>query len=153
MKTIKNLTLLLGLCAAVLLVAGCDKNNSTTPPDDLPPVTQKKELAGTWKCVLKHLDVAITLTIDPATDLVSVGKSPTEMSANDAYHQFRDGDLYFLQNDTLYLKKSDCNDCVHPSYAFEITRLSDDKMELDFLGPLIAYAFGTSNYLFNRIME
>ena len=153
MKTIKNLTLLLGLCAAVLLVAGCDKNNSTTPPDDLPPVTQKKELAGTWKCVIEHFDVAITLTIDPVTDLVSVSKSPKEKDVNDGYHQFRDGDLYFLQNDTLYLKKSECNDCIHPHYAFEITKLSEDEMKLDFLGPLIAYPPVISNYLFNRIME
>ena len=49
--TIKTFTLLASVCAALLLTTGCDKNeSSTTPPDDLPPITQKKDLTGTsWK--------------------------------------------------------------------------------------------------------
>jgi len=274
MKTIKNLALLMGLCAAVLLAVGCDKSESpTTPPNDLPPVTQKNELAGTkwklvgivdaetgkltglepkdckecytltfdedictgvtstnffmgvytansetssfemttegteigevydgylyvdilrsvqffslstnelrlyyndgkeylsyepysitknelagtkWECVLERFDVAITLSIDPVADLVSVSKSPKEVGVNDEYHQFRDGNLYFLRNNTLFLKKSDGGICFLPDFSFKITRLSEDEMKLEYLGIIPYDPLYINSYLFNRIIE
>jgi len=112
----------------------------------------KNELAGTkWECVLEYFGVAFTLSIDPVADLVSVSKSPKEVGVNEGYHQLRDGHLYFLQNDTLYLKKSDGNICFRPDYAFKITRLSEDEMELEYLGILPADPLYVWSYLFNRI--
>jgi len=151
MKTIKTFALLASVCAAVLLAAGC-KDDCSECPDPPRPETG---LAGTkWKCVLEHLDVVITLTVDPTTDLVSVSKSPKEMRDNDFYHQFRNGDLYFSQNDTLYLKVSDDNICANPNCDyFKITKFSEDEMGLEYLGILLDYPLYIRNYLFNRTME
>ena len=109
-------------------------------------VACEKESIEKWECVLGgHLDVTITLTIDSATNLVSVSKSPKKMRDNDQYHQFREEYHYFIQNDTLY-----CNEYPPHDYAFAITRLSNDKMELKFLGLLPAYHLYIGTYLFNK---
>jgi len=106
----------------------------------------KKESVETWECVLGgHLDVTITLAVDPTTNLVSVSKSPKEIRDNDQFHQFREEYYYFIQNDTLY-----CNEYLRHDYAFAITRLSNDEMELNFLGTLPAFHLHISKYLFNR---
>ena len=57
MKTIKNLTLLMGLCAVILLTAGCDKTDdtgntsgTTDPIEDQKPVTMET-FVGKWEII------------------------------------------------------------------------------------------------------
>ena len=126
------------LLITLLAIYGCNKS-------EIPP---KHNIQGIWVCVIEHFDITITLTIDNTT--VGVSKSPKEMGVNDGYHQFRDGDQYFLQNNTLYLTELEGNVCFKPDCTFAITILSENEMELKYMGGLFAYPLYIDNYLFNR---
>ena len=108
----------------------------------IPPTTD------IWICMLDNFNITITLTIEGSA--VTVNKSPTTIGYNDQFHQFRNEDKYFLQNDTLYLINLDGSICFRPDCAFAITMLSVNEMELEYLGGLWAYPLYISNYLFNR---
>ena len=134
------ITILCLVSVALFAVSGCDKTE-TSP---------KHNTQGIWVCVTEHFD--ITLTIDNTT--VGVSKSPKEMGDNDGYHQFRDGDQYLLQNDTLYLVDHfEDNVCFRPDCTFAIIKFSKDEMELEYMGMLPGYPPYMSNYLFNRKKE
>jgi len=55
MKTIKNLTLLMGLCAVILLAAGCDKTDDTGNTSGTNPIEEPKpveeSIVGKWKLI------------------------------------------------------------------------------------------------------
>jgi hypothetical protein len=117
---------------------------------EIKPLAEISEEIWEWKCIY-DTNIVVRLTI--SGENVYVSKSPKEDGHYDTYHQFRDETQYLLQNDTLH-------QIVPPYYGhvscphyfdFIITKRSDDKMELEYNGPIFAGLLYMHNYLFNRI--
>lgn len=141
MKT--KIFIMLALC---LIGTACNDKEPNSEQEYPKNITLKSK----WECILEQYGIIITLTVDSTTNLVSVGKSPEEMGENDGYHQFRNEDQYFLQNDTLYyLEDNEMPDKENEFFA--ITRISENKIKLKYLGFLPDFHLYMRNYLFNRI--
>ena len=128
-----------------------DKPDEVIIKEEKPIETDPKEIpTEIWECVIKDFNITITLTVDSTK--VRVSKFPKEYGEND-HHLFRDGDQYVLLKDTLYLIDSEGNICGWFD-PFAITRISEDKIELEYLGILIDIVpCIMRTYLFNRKIE
>ncbi|MCL2074699.1 MAG: hypothetical protein FWH18_12315 [Marinilabiliaceae bacterium] len=138
------------ILAFVLILAGGLSSCQTKSPDTLEAENKSDDANEIWECVLVDLDIIITLSLDANTKLVSISKSPEEIGDNDQYHQFRNGDQYILQNDTLHFKDLDGTICFTTSCSFAITTLSENEMELKYLGFILHQPLHKNIYLFNR---
>lgn len=112
-------------------------------------IWEKDNIEDIWVWENVH-DANNIITLSIHKNTVSVSKSPKEDGDYDQFHQFRNGDQYLLQNDTLYLKNLDGTICFSHHCTFAITRLVEDEMELEYLGILPDYPLYIRNYLFNR---
>jgi len=111
-------------------------------------------ICGTWEWKnVYDTNSIVTLTIYPITNLVTVSKSPVEMGYYDGFHQFGNGNQYLLQNDTLHRMNPPYGSvfCDH-FYDFEITKISENEMELEYLGLVFTDLFHLKHYLFNKII-
>ncbi|NLJ82600.1 MAG: hypothetical protein GX330_05685 [Bacteroidales bacterium] len=132
---------------ALFVVGGCNKPEILSETDNNVNNNESQKDIWEWKNV--H-DTNSTVTLIVYEGNVSVTKSPKEDGYYDHFHQFRDGDQYLLQNDTLYLKNLDGTVVYPPVDFFKITRFSEDEMKLEYLGAKWAMPLYIYDYVFNR---
>ena len=127
MKTIKNLTLLMGLCAVILLAAGCDKTDDTGNTSGTNPIEEPKpveeSIVGKWKLIegsvsVNHSQPDITdyskeniiFDFQENNRLVVTGRMPSVL---DVFDDFQEGEHFYE-----YLNLEVCPTCLPGANLF-----------------------------------
>ena len=124
MKTIKNLTLLMGLCAVILLAAGCDKTDDTGNTSGTNPIEEpkpaEKSIIGKWKLVGivdtqtgKLTDSSkenIIFDFQENSKLIVIGRMPSVL---DVFDDFQEGEHFYE-----YLNLEVCPTCLPGANLF-----------------------------------
>lgn len=105
----------------------------------------KEKFGSVWVCTSLHDNDVITLNIERRRVYVTTSYQDTSYYAG--FYQFRNGDKFIIRKDAMVVNSNDQNDGWK---RFDITKLSSDNMELEFLGVLLGDARNIGIYSFYR---